>query len=289
MNTHPSPLLLASDMSGRCDRALDRAAQLARQWNCELLVVHAVDPADVWRQERLDRDQPSWRRAEQWQAKGEKRLRQDLQEEGIAASIQVTEGAPATVVLETAARTGASLIITGISRDEPTAYLRLGGTVERLVREALAPVLTVRRRVRRPYRHVLIGSDFSPASRGALLTAVQWFSDARLTLFHGYYVPGGLFDGGPVADDSWRSAAKRQGEQFVLESGIGEHSAQALQILIERGQPETLLPDYVDSQEVDLVVLGTHGRGGLAKALLGSTAQKLLCSLECDTMIVLGK
>ena len=47
-----------------------------------------------------------------------------------------------------------------------------------------------------------------------------------------------------------------------------------------------LLCDYVRHEEVDLVVLGTQGRKGLLKAMIGSTAKNLLHLLECDTMVV---
>ena len=61
---------------------------------------------------------------------------------------------------------------------------------------------------------------------------------------------------------------------------------EGLQRVIERGQPESLLPDYVASAAVDLVVLGSQGRSGLARALLGSTAENLLHTLDCDTLVV---
>jgi nucleotide-binding universal stress UspA family protein len=49
-----------------------------------------------------------------------------------------------------------------------------------------------------------------------------------------------------------------------------------------------LLSDYVASADVDLVVLGSQGRSGLARALLGSTAENLLHTLDCDTLVVRG-
>nr|HPM66487.1 universal stress protein [Piscinibacter sp.] len=62
----------------------------------------------------------------------------------------------------------------------------------------------------------------------------------------------------------------------------------ALDRVLEFGAPETLLPDFVTSAHVDLVVLGSQGRSGLARALLGSTAENLLHTLDCDTLVVRG-
>lgn len=61
--TSPRTILLATDLSARSDRALDRAVQLARQWNSKLLIVHALEkpPAGApgWTQFE---ETPSWRR-----------------------------------------------------------------------------------------------------------------------------------------------------------------------------------------------------------------------------------
>jgi nucleotide-binding universal stress UspA family protein len=74
----------------------------------------------------------------------------------------------------------------------------------------------------------------------------------------------------------------------LAESALPTSIATSLQRVIERGQPEVLLADYVASAGVDLVVLGSQGRSGLARALLGSTAENLLHALDCDTLVVRG-
>lgn len=58
--------------------------------------------------------------------------------------------------------------------------------------------------------------------------------------------------------------------------------------VLEPGTPETLLSDCVASADVDLVVLGSQGRSGLARALPGSTAENLLNTADCDTLVVRG-
>lgn len=58
-NSEAHNLLLASDLSSRCDRASDRAVQLARAWKAKLLVVHAIDPAYAVRYVKMTQDLPS--------------------------------------------------------------------------------------------------------------------------------------------------------------------------------------------------------------------------------------
>lgn len=279
-------LLLASDMSARCDRALDRASQLAKQWGGELLVVHAIDPSEAAKASRFAGALPSWRQPEQWTATVTRRLQSDLQDEGISASVLVVDDTPASAVLGAAKQHDVALIIGGIAKDDPIGRIQLGSTVDRLAREAEAPVLTVRRRVQGPYRHVVVATDFSPASRAALETAVRWFGDGKLSLFHAYPSTGSTFDGGHAIADAWRAVAASQCDTFLSESGISAEVSQGISLILERGHPEVLLPDYVRFADVDLAILGTNGRSGLLKALLGSTAENLLHTLDCDTMIV---
>lgn len=56
-----STVLLATDVSARCDRAFDRAAQLATQWSGRLIAVHALEEDGLLPEDAL-RDLPAWRR-----------------------------------------------------------------------------------------------------------------------------------------------------------------------------------------------------------------------------------
>lgn len=284
--TVPSRIVLASDMSARCDRALGRAAQLAQAWRSDLAVVHAVHAAEVAERDRLSGATPSWRRPESWVTTLERQLRAELATEGIAASSEVVVGAPAEALLAAAGDDGAALIVLGIAKDARRERLQLGSTVDHLVRKSPVPVLNVRSRPRTPYRHVVVATDFSPSSRQALRLAARWFGDARLTLFHAYTPPGATLTSPSAANDTWRTAITQECDAHLAEAGLDTDTA--LQCLIEEGRPEALLADYVAHSDADLVALGAPGRTGLARTLLGSTAENLLHALDCDTLVVRG-
>jgi nucleotide-binding universal stress UspA family protein len=57
-------------------------------------------------------------------------------------------------------------------------------------------------------------------------------------------------------------------------------------LLLDYGAPEALLFDLVRDRNVDLVVLGTHGRTGLANVFLGSVARQIVPAMPCDTLVV---
>ncbi|MNL39190.1 putative universal stress protein [compost metagenome] len=58
------------------------------------------------------------------------------------------------------------------------------------------------------------------------------------------------------------------------------------QVVLEPGQPETVLSEYSFHHRSDLVVTGTHGRTGILRTAIGSVAERLLESLPSDVLIV---
>ncbi len=280
-------LLFATDLSSRCDRASDRATQLAQAWKARLLVVHAIDPAYAVHYAKMSQELPSWQRPEDYRTVAARRLSMDLASDKIDAEVYVSEGIPHEIVLEATRRENSDLVITGLGRDESLARTQFGSTLDKLLQELPIPLMIVRRRVRGPYRHVVVATDFSPASRPALETAIRWFGDAQLTLFHAY--AGAGLGGDVLANDAWNTIANNQCDNFLAEMALEPSVANRLHRVIDRGHPEALLCDYVIHKEIDLVVLGTHGRSGFLKTMLGSVAENLLHLLECDTMVVRGQ
>ncbi len=277
--TTPHRILLATDLSGRCDRALDRAAALACAWNAELVVVHAIQqsgPAST---------APSWRRAPDPRALALDRVRADLRDPPPHLTIVVEYGEPASVIVEAVERFGCDLVVTGVARNETLGRWLLGTTVDALLRRASVPILVVKARPGGPYRSVVVASDFSEPSRSALERALATFPEARVTLFHAFDVPyEGMLADRTEARDAGAEAARRDAEAFLAATpaAAGRH----IPVLCEYGRPGPLLDELVQTRGVDLVVVGTHGRGWLARTLLGSVAETLVGEVPGDVLVV---
>ena len=164
----PTAVVCATDLSGRCDRAMDRAAQLARDWHARLVVVHALETAPELADGPRPRDLPSWRGMGDRAQRAIARVRRDLGEQFPDATAVVEEGDPAELVVQACGSHRAGLIVTGVARDELFGRRLLGGTVDALIRQVTVPLLVVRDRPRRPYGRIVVATDFSPASRRAL-------------------------------------------------------------------------------------------------------------------------
>lgn len=284
MNGPPRRMLLATDLSARCDRALDRAVSLAAQWQAHLVVLHVLeDEFATLREAGL----PSWRRPPDPAALARKQLLADLGSIAEQATVVIEQGDPTEAILRHAEAEGCDLIVTGVARDELLGRLVLGSTVDRLLRRSRIPVLVVRERARSRYRHIVVATDFSESSRHALAAATKFFPQQRLTVFHAYDAPmSGLMTDSTSYQREYRKVALQDCEKF-LRGAFGDASGDPHpQVLIEQGALGFLLREYAREQGVDLVVLGTHGRSAMFEVLLGSVAKEIMEHLPCDALVV---
>ena len=138
---------------------------------------------------------------------------------------------------------------------------------------------------------VLCPVDFSDTAHAALRYAVDFCQrfDAELTLLHVYQAPGFTLPEGMVVAGAdvvtdllrdihaalarWRDEALRRG-------------ARAVHVAAVAGATHPEIARYADDQGFDLVVIGTHGRTGIAHALLGSTAEKVVRYAHCPVLSV---
>lgn len=285
MQGPPKTILLATDLSARCDRALDRAALLATEWQARVVIVHALEetPSVLDGTESL----PSWRRLPDPQQFAESRIRSELREICPEATVVIERGDPADVILRAAEAHRCGLILTGVARNEPLGRLVLGSTVNRLVRCSRIPVLVARKRARHPYRQIVVAADFSDSSRHALEATVRFFPQQRLTVFNAYDAPmSGLTADAAAYREQMKEVATRDAEAFLKSCDLSGWTGQSPELLIEYGEPERLLYDYVSLRGIDLVAFGTHGRSALFDALIGSVAQNLVSTLPCDALVV---
>jgi nucleotide-binding universal stress UspA family protein len=287
MNGPPKRLLLATDLSPRCDRALDRAAAVAAQWQSALVALHVLEKFELGTLEAAQL--PSWRRPPDPYSLAQKHLLADMGAVSNRATVLIAEGDPAETILRTAETEQCDLIVIGIARDELLGRLSLGRTVDRLLRRARVPLLVVKGRPRGPYRHIVVAIDFSDSSRHTLEAAARFFPEQKLTVFHAYNapMPRARFHGGNFAAyrREYGTIAARELETF-LERVNKPPTWQPPHVLIEDGSPTFLLREYVREKDVDLVVLGTHGRSAISEIFIGSTAKAIMDEAPCDALLI---
>lgn len=209
---------------------------------------------------------------------------------GVQVMTQVEVGDPASVLTELSAQ--ADLVVIGSRGGGGFADRLLGSVSSSVPAHAKCPVVVVPpHRSGKPFvpvERIVVGTDGSETASEALKKAVDeaivW--GAQLTVISAVPIAtgGGMMGWVPPAMD-------RQSLIDDIKSGIDKAVAEAVgdrEIRVARhaldGSPAALLTEF--STAVDLVIVGTRGRGGFAGMLLGSTSQTVLSHSTCPVMTV---
>ena len=291
----PRKILLATDLSARGDRALERAISIAQRCDAALIILHVFEELDSSTLTYGTRSLPSWHRPPDAATLMKQRIRQGLRSDlGDAvekAVILVEAGNPAEVIERVASSEQVDLVVTGIAREGMFASrpVVLGKTVEQLLRRLPLPILIVRNRARDAYQHIVVTTDFSEPSAHALQMAVRFFPAQTLYLLHASEVPySTLADDSKLHAERYREVRAEELKTFLASVFLPDNDRKRLVPMIEPGPPQQIIREYVQMHGGDLVVLGTQGRGAVMEAFLGSTTKNILSALPCDALVVRG-
>ena len=278
-------LMIATDLSQRSEKALQRGAALAKRFGSPWTLLHVVDedqPANLIEQE-----------VTQVRLILEARLVELTTLGGSCPRIRVEVGDPNQKIVACALEEDADLLLVGCHRKSLLRDIFVGTTVERVLRAGCLPVLMVNQPAEREYRDLLLALDTSPASANAVHVAES------LGLLQGA-VRRGLYAFSPLAKGmmQYSGVSEERIDEFVgseTRQAVDELKAfirdQQLEPLIDEqlvavGLPGNVLERMVRKHRPDLLVMGTRGMGGIKRALIGSVADYALRELDCDILVV---
>ncbi len=137
-------------------------------------------------------------------------------------------------------------------------------------------------------KHILVGTDFSDPAERAVRHAATWATilGARVTLAHVLAVPA-LHDGAfvqPHPEHADLEAAVHAHLDQVKERWLSDVDAKTA--LVRSAQPAEALVQLAESEGVDLILVATHGRSGVARFLIGSVAERVVRLAKCPVMSV---
>jgi nucleotide-binding universal stress UspA family protein len=181
----------------------------------------------------------------------------------------------------------------GAHRKNVLREIFVGTTIERVVRAAACPVLMVNRETEQSHRSTLAAVDTSELCAHAIRTAqrLKLVEDCRFGIAHAFSPPGQvmMFYAGLTSESineyvaSARRRATSELASFLKANGFED---QTWLRHVEEGTPFEVISRLVEAQRPDLLIIGTHGRSGIAKALLGSVTEEALRSLDLDILVV---
>jgi nucleotide-binding universal stress UspA family protein len=137
------------------------------------------------------------------------------------------------------------------------------------------------------FHNILLATDFSASSETALLFSLSIAKryQARIFLAHVVNPPALRLSGDAVqraVNDAWRQAHTVMTDQLIAGrlEGIENH------VVVETGDTWEELSKMIDKFKIDLLVVGTRGRTGVMKVLLGSTAESIFRQAPCPVLTV---
>lgn len=139
------------------------------------------------------------------------------------------------------------------------------------------------------YDRIVVPTDGSASSRPAITHAIELAAVHGATIHAVYVVNIASFSGVPT-EGSWEGvsqALEREGEEALDKV---KTACETREVPIERvrleGRPSQRIVEYATEHDGDLIVMGTHGRGGLDRLLLGSVAERVVRSASVPVMTV---
>ncbi|HXG45625.1 MAG TPA: universal stress protein [Gemmatimonadales bacterium] len=195
-------------------------------------------------------------------------------------------------IVQEARRRRPELVVLGRHGQRRLRDLLIGTTAERVVRKCEAPVLLVNLEPRTAYRRPLLAIDLEAGSRQVCTVAARLIPPDLPAVYvvHAYEVPfaGWIALGERDGERSrYRRQARQQAQQDLERFLAGaEELGLPVRGRLRYGDPRLVVLEEARRRRADLVAVGTHGRAGLARALLGSVAETVIGQASCDVLVV---
>ena len=212
------------------------------------------------------REEAVRKRLEKWQT--------EAANQGIDLEIRVrSDTAADTGILEEAEEIQPQLIIMGRHGRTGLDRMVMGSVTAKIISHSHFNVVVVPRQAVLDFKRLLIASDGSPFS------AAAWEEALSITRIVG----SSLVAVSVARDDSALSRTEEtleQMEKAAAQAGV------PLETQVLRGRPFEAILNAASMKEVNLIILGSHGRTGLKRLLLGSVAERVIGLTPCPVLVV---
>lgn len=278
-------LLVPLDGSAFGEHALPYALETARSSGAAIELVHVHE---LVRLEELTVD-PQWDEEVREQERGYLASMADRISRAAAGAVSFTllVGTPVRALCEQADEAGADLIVMTTHGRGGFERAWIGSVADGLVRRVEIPILLIRPREETPdlerevrFRHILVPLDGSEFSEQILehALAIGRPGGARYTLLR--IVPPSLLVGGRVieVDEERVTEIMRRSQDYLgrVAERLRRRSVEVATQVVAHPSPAGAILEWAAAYGADLIAMTTHGRGGLARLVLGSVADKVL-------------
>lgn len=287
--------LVATDFSETAALALEWAIQITKAHNARLLIAHAV-AAPIPPEIGIDFIVPTPDLYIEQRAYAERHLAEILantEKQGVNASAHLLQGYAAKQLLELAENENANLIVIGTRGLTGWQHLVAGSIAAEVIRNAACPVFAVHPdspKPQQPIRKILVPTDFSEDADLATHAAYQLLAtqkqDTEILLLHAYDIPIEYAGFAGITVLSEHTILDQVSEKLTEVADKFRRNGVAVETLVRRGYAPVAILEVAQERKVDLIAIGTHGRGAIKRFLMGSTAERVLQRAHCPILTV---
>ena len=204
-----------------------------------------------------------------------------------ADRLRLMLGSPAREILALAGAVKADLIVAGPVEGGALHHLLLGSTADEVIRKAPCPVLLARPEAHFPPARVEIPVDLSPISAHAFRQGLEFLAGIGgppprtevLFALNPLELEGSL----QFSADQLKRMAAEELDRFLAAAAP---SPVPFRRQITTDFPRGAILAALEDRQVDLAILGTHGRGGFKRLVLGSIASEVVRHARCNVLVV---
>jgi nucleotide-binding universal stress UspA family protein len=281
-------IIVGTDFSTQAESAVDHSMAIARHVGAEVVLMHALSMPEpdyalpypvstpaiyVDQVESIIKE-----------ARGKlDEMRERLIGQGVEVSKVFVNDMADRGIVAVAKESDADLVLVGSHGRTGISRFLLGSIAEKVVRHAECDVLVARGEAPSGgYKRILLPIDFSEVSQRAMERAAELVEPGgRVDLLHCWQLPGGSItywgNVGPGLGESIVRGATEFGRKAIEK--VGETKAE-FSLAIEEGDARNNIEKRTEGGEYDLVMMGSHGRKGINRALLGSVAESTVRQLK---------
>jgi nucleotide-binding universal stress UspA family protein len=263
-------LLLATDTSLYSEGAVREAINFAKKCKSKLYAMSVIEM--FTEMETLGKN--VYEQEEIRVGKHLEEIKARAAAEGVGCEVLVHfSDSPHVPIVEEAREKKVDMIILGRRGTKGLAKLLIGEVASKVIGSAPCDVLIVPRAARIEYKHILVATDGSAHAKAAVAKAVDIAKRCG----------GSVIALSAVRDESERKEA----EQYVAEAaGMAGKEGVPIETMTPTGRSFNVIVETAGGRGVDLIVMGTYGRTGIKKALMGSATEKVIGSAGCGVLVV---
>ena len=291
------------------ERAIEHALELAGQNDAELTVVDTYSYLDAYTKALTDViDANELRRLVLDHRRDQLRQQLGKYDSPIArnADIKVLDGVPFVEIIREAVSCGAEMIIKVSDREGASRSRNFGSTDMHLIRKSPVPVWTVNAAHKDTARRVLVavdplsmdeaaktlnretltrGAELAEATNAKLLVLSAWDLVGEQSMRNSPFLK---IDDARIDSLLEETESRARSAQMLLANWFQRELpwADIPRWHVIKGPARQVIPEFVESHDIELVVMGSVARGGVPGLLIGSTAESVIGDVDCSVLTV---